>query len=713
MGNLNSQIVSDFKARWRSGETPNAHLALESHPELLSDKSLVVDLAYEEYCQRSAEGEEVDFDDFCGRFRSFGESLRRRIEVHEFLAANPDFSDELCGEAWPDPGDTVCGFRLLEELGRGAVGRVFLAEELALAHRQVVVKLTHQGTGEAETLSRLRHPNIVPIYSIDQESLSELTIICMPFLGRSTLQDFLGAAFSEKKMPARFQAVLDVLNRPKPDHEDVPVAKRNQHCLYVDGVIDMVAALCDALAHSHKTGILHLDLKPSNILVTPSGTPLLLDFNLSLGGALHSSVIGGTLPYMSPEQIRSLVFGHHESAVDKRSDLYSLGIILHQLLTGAYPFGQLSWRTTPLVFAERLLELQKKGVAAASGACPSVSRELLAIIAKATAWSPADRYASAEAFAEALREQLKPWHRAKRFRATHRREFLVGAIAGCTSLAFGVYYQVTKKPFVEAELERAWQLFDDEQNEAALASFNRVINHDSQVPDAWFGRGRCHQRLGDFISATDAFKQANNIQSDPRYVACWGFCDSLLPRYASAVERYETAIDMGFESPSLYNCLGVAYANTSSPKAEEALRKAVDGESNSPIVLHNLAAFAESKQRWEDAWKYATAAISLPDASPFTSLTAAMAAWQSKRTNSDRERDAKAAITRGAELGLRRQDLSGPFVSTVLADATVAAALDRNTAEPKPLLILTDPLDDPAITQAACLYGRDRKNLSR
>ena len=98
--------------------------------------------------------------------------------------------------------------------------------------------------------------------------------------------------------------------------------------------------MADGLAHAHERGILHRDLKPANILLGDDGEPLLLDFNLAadtkLRGPASAALIGGTLPYMAPEHLQAL--RGEDRTLDARSDLYSLGVILFELLTGNHPF---------------------------------------------------------------------------------------------------------------------------------------------------------------------------------------------------------------------------------------------------------------------------------------------------------------------------------------------------------------------------------------
>ena len=111
---------------------------------------------------------------------------------------------------------------------------------------------------------------------------------------------------------------------------------------YVDGVLKIAIQMAEALEAAHEQGILHGDLKPSNVLLTPEGRPLLLDFNLSQDFVRSPSVCGGTLPYMPPEYLRVLA-RHSEfkrdSEFNAAPDIYSFGALLYELLTGHHASG--------------------------------------------------------------------------------------------------------------------------------------------------------------------------------------------------------------------------------------------------------------------------------------------------------------------------------------------------------------------------------------
>src|SRR4051794_20074651 len=127
------------------------------------DRSGLIDQAYSEYRNLCAAGVEVDPDAFCARFPAYQTSLRKLLEVHREVAENPDLLPRA--DHWPAIGEEFFGFHLDAELGRGAFARVFLAREAAVGNRQVVLKVSLHADDEADTLGKLRHPNVVPIHS--------------------------------------------------------------------------------------------------------------------------------------------------------------------------------------------------------------------------------------------------------------------------------------------------------------------------------------------------------------------------------------------------------------------------------------------------------------------------------------------------------------------------------------------------------------------
>ena len=178
---------------------------------------------------------------------------------------------------------------------------------------------------------------------------------------------------------------------------------------YVEAVVWMAARVARGLAHAHERGILHRDLKPANILLTDDGRPMLLDFNLAADTKAHptrgdGAALGGTLPYMAPEHLEAFRGGGRE--VDARSDLFALGVILYEMLTGRPPF--------PLREASGgKQELLRAMIADRQGAPPllrpfnpAVSPAVESLVRHCLEADPARRYATAGALAEDLERQL-------------------------------------------------------------------------------------------------------------------------------------------------------------------------------------------------------------------------------------------------------------------------------------------------------------------
>ena len=269
----------------------------------------------------------------------------------------------------PRVGSDFLGFHLLDVLGQGAFGSVYLARQGDLADRLVVLKISPRSDEEPRLLAQLQHTNIVPIYSV--HSAQSLQVVCMPFFGTTTLQDVNNHLKSQVTLPETGLGLISSLidNRLEQQSRlasrfehgsDPPSADTNQNEIagesqrtqpppsdetlkylkgltYVQAVLWVGSRLASGLAHAHERKILHLDLKPANILLTDEGQPMLLDLNLSVDLKQGTSLaaFGGTALYMSPEQLEACKV--KSWTVDGRSDIYSLGIILFELLTRRRP----------------------------------------------------------------------------------------------------------------------------------------------------------------------------------------------------------------------------------------------------------------------------------------------------------------------------------------------------------------------------------------
>jgi serine/threonine protein kinase/tetratricopeptide (TPR) repeat protein len=330
----------------------------------------------------------------------------------------------------PEVGTEFLGFRLIRELGRGAFGRVYLAQQGALAGRPVALKVAHDIAGESRTLAQLQHTNIVPIYSFHRTGT--LQAVCMPYFGGTTLAQVVQRLGGGTNLPSSGRELKSTLNRrttepgmPSPlpalpgsepalPAELAPASAadpagwaRLEGLSYVGAVLWLGEQLADGLAHAHARGILHRDLKPANVLLADDGRPMLLDFNLAEDtklreGAAARAAIGGTIPYMSPEQLGA--FFLQAGRLDERCDVFSLGVILFELLTGRHPYplhGGTAREMIPAMITDR-----QRPLPPLASLNPAVSPAVDAIIRKCLAADPAERYQRAEHLREDLDRQL-------------------------------------------------------------------------------------------------------------------------------------------------------------------------------------------------------------------------------------------------------------------------------------------------------------------
>jgi serine/threonine protein kinase len=269
-------------------------------------------------------------------------------------------------------GQTLGKYRVLEQLGRGGMAQVYRAYHPQL-DRYVAVKVLRSDLveeeeflarfrREARAVAGLRHPNIVNVFDFDVQN--DQFFMVMELLEGDTLKVYLNS-----------------------------YRTRGQHIPLGD-IVRILIDVLEGLGYAHKQGIVHRDIKPANILLTRRGQAVVTDFGIAqiVGGTQYtvSGALMGTLNYMAPEQ-------GLEGRGDSRSDLYSLGIIFYEMLTGKTPFDA----DTPLAI---LLKHLNDPLPLPRKIEPSIPEPFERVVLKVLSKQPVDRYQSAEEMIQALRE---------------------------------------------------------------------------------------------------------------------------------------------------------------------------------------------------------------------------------------------------------------------------------------------------------------------
>jgi serine/threonine protein kinase/Flp pilus assembly protein TadD len=597
-------VVADVLERWARGQDPDAQAALKEHPELANDHEAVTDLAFGEFCQRLERGEFVNPRAFADHFPSCRSTLFRIMNGHQLTVDNPGLLADPPRKKWPEPGDQFVGFSVVRELGRGAFARVYLATEPALGGRSVVLKVGMHGSGEAEILGRLRHDNIVPVYAMREDLLTGMTVVCMPYLGATTLADVIEHAFARPGTPAGAAIMLQAA-RPKAEEEENLGPFKPSPLLvsgtYVEGVLDMGIQLAEALAFVHKRKIYHRDLKPSNVLVRPDGRPMLLDFNLSFDEQAAQQTFGGTLIYMAPEMLRAIVNRDAGPClVDARSDLYSLGIILYEMLSGEHPFEQVFWGKSSEANRQRLLELQKTALRPLRDANPQVDKKVAGVVDRCLAFEPGERYQSAAEVATALRGCLSRPQRWRRRLARHPYAVFGAGLAAVVLLVAVAAFAALRDPYPQRQLKQGQRAFDQGQYAAAIDHLSLSLA-ESESPEAYVARGRAYLKVGKRKAAEDDLILADKLQPTAQTQAALGYCYSVAENHRWAVGCYRIALERGLESAVVFNNLGYSLMFTpdADDEAAQFLRKAIKADPRLQTPYYNLACL-ELKKAWND-----------------------------------------------------------------------------------------------------------------
>lgn len=492
----------------------------------------------------------------------------------------------------PDP-DTpprtlVNRYRLDQKVAEGGFAQVWKGYDLELL-RTIAIKMpkpSHIGAvdsfmAEARRVARLKHPGIVPVHDVGKDG--DDFFIVSEFVEDGSLGDRL------KQGP-------------------IPP---EQSCRWL-------AEIADALDYAHKHGVIHRDIKPANILIDHHGRALLADFGIALSanktGQFAPSI--GTLAYMSPEQLEG-------KPLDPRSDVYSVGVLLCQLLTGKLPYD-----------ARDTNSLRKEIVSGAirlSGNGGTLSPELRGICLKCLAHDPKERYATAKELANDLRS-VQPIK-------SHRTGLVISGIAILVTLlsvpfVWNTFFRPKQegpqpvpvaaphpktKAKADEALARGKRLFDEKKYEEAIGEFTEAVNADGGRAEPYHRRALCRVNMQRYEDALPDFVKAVELDpSNPEIRKHHSLALSNLGRWDEAIAVLEAALKLSPADPTEYHDLAARnYSNRAKGNADAGrwdlalpdLSAAIRHDSKPAIYYRQRGASHFNLKQFEPAVADFTAAI--------------------------------------------------------------------------------------------------------
>jgi tetratricopeptide (TPR) repeat protein len=433
-------------------------------------------------------------------------------------------------------------YQLLSRIGQGGMGAVYKAADTRFNNRPLAIKemsstgLTPARLQEAEAafeseahlLADLLHPNLPRIYEHFTEN--DRSYLVMDFIEGQTLEEYLE----------------QIGGGPLP----------------VDQVIKWAEQLCDVLnyLHSHQPPIIFRDLKPANVMISESGHVYLIDFGIARifkPGKLHDTVALGSPGYAAPEQ-----YGKAQST--PRSDIYSLGALLHHLLTGIDPSEQ------PFFFRD------------ASQVNSAVDPALDALLKQMLSMDSDRRPASAQE--------------------------VLNALKGTTI----IQSRSTSRPLMYAQdalLDQAHMLYTQKRLDEAIAIYNRALQANNTNPLGWQGYGLTQRLRGLHQDALSSFEHA--LQLDPGLVTSWngkGTVLGELRRHQDALDAFEHALQLEPQNAAAWNGKGMALhklgrSNQALDAFERALRYdplLVQAWYNKGLLLHEMGRFRDAERSYQE-----------------------------------------------------------------------------------------------------------------
>jgi tetratricopeptide (TPR) repeat protein len=632
-----------FEAAWRAGLRPRIEDHLAGVPEA-ERPALLRELLLLELDYRRLAGERPGGEEYLARFPEHAAALREQIDLHRAAAGGSPAATQPAGPEAEAPAagagarlglPCVPGYQVLSELGRGGMGVVYKARQVSL-DRLVALKVVLAGefagvqersrfAAEALAVARLQHPNVVQVFEV----------------GEHNGHPYLALEFVEGG------SLADRLRSGRPPLPAAELAER----------------LARAVQAAHEKGVVHRDLKPANVLLTADGTPKIADFGLAKrldapAAATRTGAIVGTPAYMAPEQAEG------RKDVGPAADVWALGAILYECLTGRPPFQG----PTPTDTILRVLSDEPPPPRRLEAAVP---RDLETIALKCLRKEPAKRYASAGELADDLRRFLagepirarrlslpeRLWRRRRRLLAFGLALLVLALLGASTHALLGWRRERRDRAAFDEALSRGVKQLGDGKTKEGIASFTEALRL-RRDPYALTYRGTAYGMLGDTDSALADFAEA--LQLDPGNALpyrrrAWIYLDAL-HRYEDAVADLNETIRLDPEQPVAW--LGRATAHLKLRRWADAaadLEAAAARAPRAPEIYQLRSVLHAAQGRWAEAAADYRRARPNPGEFLFTEAAAALAG------------DDQAGYRRAIDRLLTLADASGGGLDCILA----------------------------------------------